>query len=221
MLFSVDISVDRSIRIACPQQKMMVCISGSTMNTVVFHPNGRISQNNLRVDLVAFDGSHQNNLLRYAKFWQKGISFMAKDVPVAYLVDEAGLRSSIDHFISIKKDYAQDIFNKYASCSIFHSLLIAANTFNGLSIFRRILSIHSRDTHHSAYPFNEAISMLQKSHHSHTLDGSEVVEVNQIRITSNSDGTIRYVYIQINSNANEKAFRLLEFTININFELKR
>lgn len=39
---------------------------------------------------------------------------MAKDVPVAYLVDEAGLRSSIDHFISIKKDYALDVFNKYA-----------------------------------------------------------------------------------------------------------
>lgn len=93
---------------------MLICISGSTTNAVVFHPNGRICQNNLRVDLVAFDGTHQNNLLRYAKFWQKGISFMAKDVPVAYLVDEAGLRSSIDHFISIKKDYALDVFNKYA-----------------------------------------------------------------------------------------------------------
>lgn len=91
---------------------MLICISGSTFNTVIFHPNGRICQNNYRVDLVAFDGSHQNNLLRYAKFWQKGISFMAKDVPVAYLVDEAGLRSSIDHFISIKKDYASDVFNK-------------------------------------------------------------------------------------------------------------
>lgn len=39
--------------------------------------------------------------------------------------------------------------------------------------------------------------MLQKSHHSHAIDGSEVVEVNQIRITSNSDGTIRYVSISI------------------------
>lgn len=83
------------------------------MNSIIYHPNGRIFQNNLRIDLVAFDGTHQNNLLRYAKIWQKGISFMAKDVPVVYLVDEAGLRSSIDHFIQIKKDYAIDVFNGY------------------------------------------------------------------------------------------------------------
>lgn len=49
---------------------------------------------------------------RYAKFWQKGISFMAKDVPLVYLVDEGGLRSSIDHFIHIRKDSAYDVFNK-------------------------------------------------------------------------------------------------------------
>lgn len=44
--------------------------------------------------------------------WQRGISFMAKDVPVVYLVDEAGLRSSVDHFIHIKRDYALNVFNK-------------------------------------------------------------------------------------------------------------
>lgn len=114
-------------------QKIVVCISDTAANTVVFHPNGRICQNNMRVDLVAFDGAHQNNLLRlvqhrrcsfefsisksifffcrYAKFWQKGISFMAKDVPLVYLVDEGGLRSSIDHFIHIRKDSAHDVFN--------------------------------------------------------------------------------------------------------------
>lgn len=139
LLFSIDISLDRAIKIACPTQKILVCISDTTMNTVVFHPNGRICQNNTRIDLVAFDGSHQNNLLRfvpnknsnyqwiflifqfsnrffplrrYAKFWQKGISFMAKDVPLVYLVDEGGLRSSIDHFIHIRKDSAYDVFNK-------------------------------------------------------------------------------------------------------------
>lgn len=109
---SIDISLDRAIRIACPMQKILVCISGSTTNAVIYHPNGRIFQNNSRVDLVAFDGSHQNNLLRCAKIWQKGISFMAKDIPVVYLVDEAGLRSSVDHFIHIKKDYALEVFNK-------------------------------------------------------------------------------------------------------------
>lgn len=62
--FSIDISLDQAIRIACPTQKLLVCISDTTANTVVFHPNGRICQNNMRVDLVAFDGSHQNNLLR-------------------------------------------------------------------------------------------------------------------------------------------------------------
>lgn len=48
-------------------QKIMVCISDTTANTVIFHPNGRICQNNMRVDLVAFDGSHQNNLLRFVR----------------------------------------------------------------------------------------------------------------------------------------------------------
>lgn len=109
---SIDISLDRAIKITCPMLKILVCISGSTMNTVIFHPNGRICQNDTRVDLVAFDGSYQNNLIRYAKFWQKGISFMAKDVPMAYLVDEAGLRSSVDHFVHIKKEYAFEVFNK-------------------------------------------------------------------------------------------------------------
>lgn len=105
-------------------QKMLICVSGSTMNTVIFHPNGRVFQNNSRINVVAFDGTHQNNLLRYAKLWQKGISFMAKDIPVVYLVDEAGLRSSIDHFIHIKKDYALDVFNKYALVFILFIIFI-------------------------------------------------------------------------------------------------
>lgn len=60
-----------------------------------------------------------------------------------------------------------------------------------------LLHFISRNNHQTAYQFGEAINMLQKSHHSHTLDGSEVIEVNQIRITSNSDGTIWWVYIQL------------------------
>lgn len=65
--FSIDISLDCAIKIACPTQKLLVCISDTAANTVVFHPNGRIYQNNMRVDLVAFDGSHQNNLIRFVR----------------------------------------------------------------------------------------------------------------------------------------------------------
>ncbi|XP_055299731.1 uncharacterized protein LOC129567135 isoform X2 [Sitodiplosis mosellana] len=154
----IDISLDRAIRIACPMQKILVCISGSTTNAVIFHPNGRIFQNNSRVDLVAFDGSHQNNLLRCAKIWQKGISFMAKDIPVVYLVDEAGLRSSVDHFVHIKKDCALEVFNK--------------------------------NIRHSSYPFDDAVHMMQKSVYTHEINGSETFEINQVRVTSNNDGTI-------------------------------
>lgn len=157
--------MDRAIRITCPLQKILVCVSSSSMNTVIYHPNGRIFQNNLRVDLVAFDGAQQNNLLRYAKFWQKGISFMAKDVPVVYLVDEAGLRSTVDHFIHIKKDYALDVFNS------------------------------NRNTRHTSYQFDEAMSMIQKSLHTNEINGSEIIEINQIRITNNVDGTIRYTLL--------------------------
>lgn len=63
--FSIDISLDRAIKITCPTQKILVCISDTATKTVVFHPNGRIYQNDMRTDLVAFDGLHQNNLLRF------------------------------------------------------------------------------------------------------------------------------------------------------------
>lgn len=39
---------------------------------------------------------------------------MAQDIPLVYLVDEGGLRSSIDHFTPIRKDSAHDVFNTYA-----------------------------------------------------------------------------------------------------------
>lgn len=107
----IDISLDHAIRVSYPAQKIHACISGSTNSVVVLHPNGRIFQNDSRVNLVAFDGSKQNTLLRYAKICHKGISFMAKDVPVVYLVDEGGLRSSTDHFIHIEKDMALEVFN--------------------------------------------------------------------------------------------------------------
>lgn len=65
-------------------------------------------------------------------------------------------------------------------------------TFLGYFLtFTEMFEFHSRNGHHTPFPFNEAINMVQKSTHTHAMDGSEVVEVNQIRITNNSDGTIR------------------------------
>lgn len=196
--FSVDISIDRAIRVACPTQKILVCISNSTVSSVIYHPNGRILQNNLRIDLVAFDGTHQNNLLRYAKIWQKGISFMAKDVPVVYLVDEAGLRSSVDHFIQIKKDYAFEVFNGYKSAnnSLYdQSLNLHSEIAIKLHIHRltslQIFFSCSRSNRSNSHQFDEAMNLLQKSVHTHELNGSETVEINQVRIISHNDGTIR------------------------------
>lgn len=108
---SIDISLDGAIRVACPMQKMLLCVSALATDTVIYHPNGRIFQSQSHVDVVAFDGTNKNNLVRYAKLWTRGVSFMAKDIPVVYLVDEAGLRSSADNFGHIKNDYAMEVFN--------------------------------------------------------------------------------------------------------------
>lgn len=167
-------------------QKMHACVSGSTINATIFHPNGRIFQNDSRIDLVAFDGLNQNNLLRYAKICHKGISFMAKGIPVVYLVDEAGLRSSIDHFIHIEKDCAMDVFNRYSQCVCGSSKY--KNSIDNPLFFC------SKTIPHNSFPFNDAVNVMKKSHHTQESNGSEVLEVNQIRITSNNDGTIRYCF---------------------------
>lgn len=35
--------------------------------------------------------------------------------------------------------------------------------------------------------------MMQKSVYTHDMDGSETIEINQVRVTSNNDGTIRWI----------------------------
>lgn len=43
------------------------------------------------------------------------------------------------------------------------------------------------------------MGMIQKSIHTNEINGSEIIEINQVRITSNTDGTIRYTLIKIYS----------------------
>lgn len=187
---SIDISLDHAIRVSYPAQKIHACISGSTNSVVVLHPNGRIFQNDSRVNLVAFDGSKQNTLLRYAKICHKGISFMAKDVPVVYLVDEGGLRSSTGHFIHIEKDLALEVFNKYfylSHSSCFASCLLCfALKFD----FYQIELISSRKIRHTSFSLAESINVVQQARHTQESNGSEVIEIDKFRITSDDDGII-------------------------------
>lgn len=44
--------------------------------------------------------------------WYKGVSFSSREIPIAYLVDEAGLRTSKDRFSDISERYAFDAFAK-------------------------------------------------------------------------------------------------------------
>lgn len=44
--------------------------------------------------------------------WYKGISFSAKDIPVVYLIDEAGLRTCVDRFIDIESQHTHNIFGQ-------------------------------------------------------------------------------------------------------------
>lgn len=49
-----------------------------------------------------------------------------------------------------------------------------------------------RYTSHSN-PFDEAVHAVQKSNYTRQLDGSEVIDVNQVRIINHNDGAIRFV----------------------------
>lgn len=54
-----------------------------------------------------------------------------------------------------------------------------------------IFGFSSRNVRQTSFPFDVAVDVMQKSLHTQALNGAEVIEVNQVRITSNSDGTIR------------------------------
>lgn len=47
-----------------------------------------------------------------AKLWFKGITFTAENIPIVYLLDEAGLRTTNDRFFDIKKNFAIKAFSK-------------------------------------------------------------------------------------------------------------
>lgn len=61
--------------------------------------------------------------------------------------------------------------------------------FNSNCIFSHSKN-NLRHTSHS-YPFDEAVHAVQKSNYTRQLDGSEVIDVNQVRIISSADGAIR------------------------------
>lgn len=47
---------------------------------------------------------------RFAKMWFKGISFSSKNCPLVYLVDAAGVRSTVDRFPEILEENASEVF---------------------------------------------------------------------------------------------------------------
>lgn len=51
---------------------------------------------------------------RFAKMWFKGISFSSKNCPLVYLVDAAGVRSTVDRFPEIMEENASEVFYGYA-----------------------------------------------------------------------------------------------------------
>lgn len=60
-------------------------------------------------------------------------------------------------------------------------------------IFSRIFTHSRNNLRHTSnsYPYDEAIQAVQKSNYIRQLDGSEVIDVNQVRIISSADGAIR------------------------------
>lgn len=61
--FSIELSLDRAIRIFIPKKNILISISNTATSTAILHPNGKILQCNSRIDLVAHDSNKRNDFM--------------------------------------------------------------------------------------------------------------------------------------------------------------
>lgn len=122
---------------------------------------------------------------RFAKMWFKGISFSSKNCPLVYLVDAAGVRSTVDRFPEILEENASEVFYGYVSQSIFKSFCLDLEKKKCTTkVFYNISCSNSRYGYDCA---DEAMKLLANSATTNA-DGS--MEINDIRISHSTDGVI-------------------------------
>lgn len=106
----VDMTLDKAIRVINQRSRVAMSLSSKGSSSALIHPNGRVYQYGSRVEIVCYDGLKNNNFVRYAKMWYKGVSFTSENCALTYLVDTAGTRTTSDTFTDMSKDYTIAVF---------------------------------------------------------------------------------------------------------------
>lgn len=102
-----DISIDRSIRLINNISRCSGAMDSKGSKSVIFHPTGSIYQNNSNAQIQTATG-------RYGKLCPKGITFTCETSPLVYLVDEGGVKTTVDKFMTFNQDLPVDVF--YENC---------------------------------------------------------------------------------------------------------
>lgn len=114
--------------------------------------------------------------------WYKGISFTSDNMALTYLVDSAGTRTTTDSFTDLSSDYSLAVFYKlvfflkiiYLKKNHFHEFVLSASRYG-------------------EYYQGEAISVLQGSQYWSSEDGTDIFDVNGVRVSQTADGLVKLV----------------------------
>lgn len=107
---SIEMTLDRAVRVLNSRSKVALALSNTGNSAALIHPNGRVYQYGSKVEIVAYDGMRKNNFVRYAKMWQKGVSFTSQNCALVFLVDSAGTRTTTDSFTDMSQDFTKVLF---------------------------------------------------------------------------------------------------------------
>uniref|UniRef100_A0A1B0CCM3 Uncharacterized protein n=1 Tax=Lutzomyia longipalpis TaxID=7200 RepID=A0A1B0CCM3_LUTLO len=107
---SIEMTLDRAVRVINSHSKVAVALSNTGNSSALIHPNGRVYQYGSKVEIITYDGMRKNNFVRYAKMWQKGVSFTSQHCALVYLVDTAGTRTTTDSFTDMSQDLTKALF---------------------------------------------------------------------------------------------------------------
>lgn len=112
--------------------------------------------------------------------WFKGISFSSKNCPLVYLVDAAGVRSTVDRFPEILEENASEVFYGYVDP-------IQLGLFNGSMTNFSLFHSRCRNSRYGYDYVEEAMKVVANSVEPNA-DGS--MEINDIRISHSADGIV-------------------------------
>ncbi|GBM74264.1 hypothetical protein AVEN_210023-1 [Araneus ventricosus] len=102
-LVRIDLNPEGAVLVQNVPGESVAVISSTGNKSCIIHLNSRVYQDGQDVHLMTF----QN---RIAKICQRGIVFSSSTCSLAYLVDEAGTKSTADRFMDLRRDFSMDVF---------------------------------------------------------------------------------------------------------------